>query len=107
MELRGTESGTVFIGSARIDVHVPGVRSLKGKRKVMNRLKAVLQQELGVSVAEVGFQDLWQRGAVGVAVAASSVSGAERVLDRLVKVIERDPRVIVTDIFTDIDNVGL
>jgi uncharacterized protein YlxP (DUF503 family) len=55
-----------------------------------------------VSVAEVGYQDLWQRAALGVAVAASSVSGADRVLDRVVAVIERDPRMVVTSAIGDV-----
>ncbi len=105
MELRGTEAGTVYVGSARVDLHIPGVGSLKGKRAVMNRLKAALGNELGVSVAEVGYLDLWQRGAIGVAVAASSVTGAERVLDRITAVIERDPRVVVTALTTDLEEM--
>lgn len=105
MELKGTEAGTVFIGTARVDLHVPGVGSLKGKRAVMNKMKAGLQRELGVSVAEVGYRDLWQRAAIGVAVASSTATGAERVLDRIVAVIERDPRVVVTSIITDLDEV--
>jgi uncharacterized protein YlxP (DUF503 family) len=106
MELRGTEPGTVFIGTARVELHIPGVGSLKGKRAVMNKCKAALQNELGCSVAEVGYQDLWQRAALGVATAASSVTAARRVLDRLVAVIERDPRVIVTGILDDIGEVS-
>ncbi|MDP9021355.1 MAG: DUF503 domain-containing protein [Actinomycetota bacterium] len=106
MDLPGTEPGTVFIGVARVELHIPGVGSLKGKRAVMNKLKAGLQRELGCSVAEVGFQDLWQRGAVGVAAAASSQTGAERVLDRIVAVIERDPRVVVTAIINDVGEVS-
>lgn len=106
MNLQGSEPGTVFVGSARVDLHVPGVGSLKGKRAVLNKLKAALQRELGCSVAEVGYQDLWQRSAIGVAAAASSATGAQRVLDRLTAVIERDPRVVVTAILTDVDEVG-
>jgi uncharacterized protein len=106
VELRGTEAGTVFVGTARVEIHVPGVGSLKGKRAVLNKMKASLQNELGVSVAEVGYQDLWQRAAIGVATAASSVNGAQRVLDRIVAVIERDPRVVVTGIVTDLDEVS-
>lgn len=98
MELRGKGAGTVYVGTARVDVHIPGVGSLKGKRAVLNRMKASLQKELGCSVAEVGYQDLWQRAAIGVAAAASSEGGAQRVLDRIVAVIERDPRVEVTSI---------
>jgi uncharacterized protein len=102
MELRGTGAGTVFVGFARVELHVPGAGSLKGKRAVMNRMKAALAKDLGVSVAEVGYQDLWQRAAIGVASAASSEHGAQRVLDRVTAVIERDPRVVVTSITTDV-----
>lgn len=105
MQIRGTEPGTVFVGVARVEVHIPGVASLKGKRAILNRLKAALQNELGCSVAEVGYQDLWQRATVGVATAASSPTGARRVLDRLVAVIERDPRVVVTSMREDLGEV--
>ncbi len=102
MELKGTGPGTVFVGTARVELHIPGVGSLKGKRAVMNRLKASLQRELGCSVAEVGYQELWQRAAIGVATAASTATGAQRVLDRVIAVIERDPRVIVTSMDPDV-----
>jgi uncharacterized protein len=87
--------GRVHYGVARVDLHLPGVDSLKGKRAQLNRAKAALQQELGVSVAEVGDQDRWQRAVLGVAVAASSHTGVDRVLDRLTAVLERDSRVVV------------
>lgn len=102
MERRGTGAGALFVGFARVELHVPGVGSLKGKRAVMNRMKASLSNDLGVSVAEVGYQELWQRAAIGVATAASTETGAQRVLDRVVAVIERDPRVVVTSLTTDI-----
>jgi uncharacterized protein len=87
--------GRVHFGVARVDLQLPGVGSLKGKRAQLNRAKAALQKELGVSVAEVGEQDRWQRAVLGVAVAASSHTGVDRVLDRLTAVLERDPRVVV------------
>ncbi len=86
----------------RVDILLPGVDSLKGKRALLNKAKAALTRDLGVSVAEVGYQDLWQRAALGVAVAASSVTGADRVLDRVVAVVERDPRVVVTAAVGDV-----
>jgi uncharacterized protein len=87
--------GRVHFGVARVDLHLPGVDSLKGKRALLNRAKAALQQELAVSVAEVGDQDRWQRAVLGVAVASSSHTGVDRVLDRLTAVLERDPRLVV------------
>lgn len=87
--------GKVHFGVARVDLLLPGVASLKGKRALLNRAKAALQRELDVSVAEVADQELWQRASLGVAVAASSATGVDRVLDRIVAVIERDPAVEV------------
>jgi uncharacterized protein YlxP (DUF503 family) len=96
--------GSVHVGVMRVDLHLPGVDSLKGKRALLNRARAALQNELAVSVAEVGHQELWQRATLGVAVAASTPAGVERVLDRVVRVVERDPRVVVvgTGSFVDV-----
>jgi uncharacterized protein len=91
----GDGDGRVHFGIARVDLHLPGVASLKGKRALLNRAKAALQRDLGVSVTEVADQHLWQRASLGVAVAASTATGVDRVLDRIVAVIERDPQVEV------------
>ena len=82
-------------GVARVELHLPGVSSLKAKRALLNRAKAALDRSLAVSVAEVGFQEQWQRAVLGVAVAASTATGVDRVLDRIIEVIERDPHVEV------------
>lgn len=102
-------AGKVHYGVARVDLHLPGVDSLKGKRAVLNRLKAGLRDELDCSVAEVGEQDRWQRAVIGIAVAASTSTGVDRVLDRVTAVIERDPRVVVlraTDLGDTLDGEG-
>jgi uncharacterized protein YlxP (DUF503 family) len=98
--------GRVHYGIARVDLHLPGADSLKARRAHVRRAQAALVQELGVSVAEVGGQDRWQRAVLGVAVAASTATGVERVLDRVPAVIERDPRVevlAVTDLADHLD----
>jgi uncharacterized protein len=102
-------AGKVHYGIARVDLHLPGVDSLKGKRALLNRAKASLRDELGVSVAEVGAQERWQVAALGVAVAASTQTGVDRALDRLSAVVERDPRVTVlgvVDLADTLDHDG-
>lgn len=101
--MRGTMSsdltaGRVHYGISRVDLHLPGVDSLKAKRTLVRRAVAVLEGELGCSVAEVGGQDLWQRAILGVAVAASTATGVDRVLDRVRPLLERDPRVTVLSV---------
>lgn len=89
------DTGKVHYGIVRVDLHLPGVGSLKGRRALLNRVKAALVNDLGCSVAEVGGTDTWQRASLGLAVAASTQTGVDRVLDRVVAIVERDPRITV------------
>jgi uncharacterized protein len=70
----------------RIELRIQGARSLKAKRSVVRPLVDHLRTAHGASVAEVGFQDQWQRSTLGVALAASSHSE----LTRRVLAIRRD-----------------
>jgi uncharacterized protein len=101
------DPGTVHVGVARLELHLPGVASLKGKRALLNRAKAALRSDLDVSVTEVGWQDSWQRSALGVGVVASTPDGVDRVLDRMVAVVERDPRVEVLRAVVQVDVLDL
>jgi len=58
----------MFVGVVRIELHLPGCTSLKDKRSIVRSLKDRLRARLHAAVAEVEFQDLWQRAALGVAV---------------------------------------
>lgn len=75
-----------------VELHIPGVSSLKGKRSVVKSLIAGLQNDLRVSVAEIGHQDLWQRCTLGIAIAAGSEVGARKVAQQVEKIVWREPR---------------
>jgi uncharacterized protein YlxP (DUF503 family) len=64
----------MFVGIVRIELHIPGVSSLKAKRSVVRGLKDRIRQRVHAAVAEVDHQDLWQRATLGAAV----VSGEGR-----------------------------
>ena len=64
----------MVVGVVRIELHLPGVSSLKGKRSIVRGLKDRIRQRVHAAVAEVDHQDLWQRATLGVAV----VSGESR-----------------------------
>lgn len=95
--------GRVHVGVMRVDVHLPAAQSLKAKRALLNRARASLRDRLDASVAEIGFQDTWQRAALGIGVVAGTPTGVDRVLDRVVAVIERDPAVVVTGVVSMAD----
>ena len=81
---------------ALLELHVPGATSRKDRRAHLQRLRRGLIDDLGCSVAEVGGQETWQRIVLGIAVAESSASGLNRVLERIVPMAERDPGLVVT-----------
>ncbi len=55
------------VSALRIELFIPGARSLKDKRRAVKSLKERIRNRFNVSVAEVDFHDLWQRSCLAVA----------------------------------------
>lgn len=72
------------------DLLFPGASSLKDKRRRLVGLTGKIRASFPVSVAEVEFQDLWQRGRIGVALVSTDGRLAESMLDRVTGLIGRD-----------------
>lgn len=68
---------------------------------MVRSLSAALRQRLEVSVADVGDQT-WQRATLGVAVAASSETGARRVAQQVEDVVSSEHRAVMLDIHIEI-----
>jgi hypothetical protein len=66
------------------ELHIPGARSLKEKRSVVQGLIARIHRRCRASVAEIGLQDKHQRAEIGIAL----VHGDPRELERLLGAIE-------------------
>jgi uncharacterized protein YlxP (DUF503 family) len=66
-----------------LHLHIRDSQSLKDKRQVVRGLKDRLRQRFNVSVAELDFQDSWQRATVGVAVVSDQTRRAEELLRRV------------------------
>lgn len=56
----------VFITLLTIELLIPYAQSLKDKRSAVRGLKDRIRSKLNASVAEVGYQDKWQRSVVMV-----------------------------------------
>ena len=53
------------IGVLTLELRLENSHSLKEKRHVVESLKDRLRNKFNVAVAEIDYQDLWQRAAVG------------------------------------------
>jgi uncharacterized protein YlxP (DUF503 family) len=68
------------IGVLTLELRLDHSHSLKDKRHVVKGLKDRLRNKFNVSVAEIEYQDLWQRAAVAAVTVASDHTRAEQVL---------------------------
>jgi uncharacterized protein len=85
-----------------VELHLPDVGSLKGKRHVLKGLKDKLRRRFEVAVAEVDHQDVWQRATLAVACVSGSSRHANEVISKALDFIEDNVEGYVTDIETEI-----
>ncbi len=78
----------MIIGACTIDLYLPGVASLKEKRRWLKPLLNKLQREFKLAVAEVDKQDVWQSSRIGLAVVSNDTGHVYSVLERAVHWIE-------------------
>ena len=71
----------MFVLALEVDVRIVDAHSLKDKRHVVKSVVEGARRRFGISAAEVGAQDSWQRARLGFAVVASAAQQAERVMD--------------------------
>jgi len=93
----------MVVGLLHMELHIPASHSLKEKRSVVNHVKERLRTKFNASVAEVGYQDTWQRATLGVAVVSGEAGGLDRVLRDILAVVEREDRLQVLDYQIRID----
>ena len=83
-----------------VELHLPDVGSLKGKRHVLKGLKERVRARFECSVAEVDHQDVWQRATLAVAYVSGNARHANEVVSKAMDFIEEhvEGRVIDTSV---------
>lgn len=85
------------VGLATIDIQIPECRSLKAKRKIVQSVTTRLRQRFNVSVAEVDFQDKWQRCRIGVSLVSNEGRFVDSQLRKVLNFLEGTGLVVVLD----------
>ncbi len=93
----------MIVGRLNLVLNIPSARSLKDKRRVVKSLITRLQNRHNASVAEVGENDKWQIVRLGAAVVSNRGNHVNSQLTSLVKMIEREPEVVIVDYHIEID----
>lgn len=79
----------------RMKLGLPGVTSLKEKRRILKSLKQRLRNDFNISVAEVGLNDVHRQSLLAAAVVANDNSFAHAVISKVVRRVEDRPDVVV------------
>jgi len=74
------------VGVLTLELHLDGAHSLKDKRHTVKSLKDRLRAKFNVAVAEIDYQDLWQRSLVS----AVTVSGDHAHAEQTLQLVERE-----------------
>jgi len=69
----------MIVGVLTLDLFFPYAHSLKDKRRILHGFKDRLRRH-NVAVAELEFQDLWQRARLGIVTVNSHASLVEEIL---------------------------
>ena len=100
-------SASAFVAVLVIDLHFPEAESLKSKRKELSSIKAQLNRRLGVAVAEVDHQDLWQRARLTAALTGGSLARLSTAADNVERwILARWPEAVhVQRIVTSVEDL--
>jgi uncharacterized protein YlxP (DUF503 family) len=77
------------VGLLTLEISIPEARSLKDKRQLVRRLKDRLRKHFNVAVAELDYQDVWQRALIGVAAVSNNAQHVEQSLEAVFAESER------------------
>ncbi|MDA3130572.1 DUF503 domain-containing protein [Aliibacillus thermotolerans] len=79
----------MIIGVVHCECYLYNTHSLKEKRSVIKSIMTRLKQTLNVAVAEVDYQELWQRTTISIVTINNNRIIAEKELQKALALIDR------------------
>jgi len=88
----------VTIGLVKLELYIPGSRSLKEKRRVLKSLIERTRDRYNVAVAEMENNDLWARATVAVVTVGNETQHVNSVLNKVVAQFDGHPEAEVISV---------
>lgn len=87
----------MIIGTVIVELNLPGINSLKEKRRRIKSLLTRVRNKFNVSVAEVDYNDTHRRACLGIAVVSNNKQFADQVISRVINMIENENEMYIVD----------
>ena len=87
----------MLVASCEIKLYLPGVSTLKDKRKIVKSLLQKTKNKFNLAAAEVDSQDYIQTAVLGIAAVGSDYKNLQSLMDKYLDFIESFPEFLLTD----------
>ncbi len=92
----------MIIGSCAVELMIYESNSLKEKRHVIKSIIGRIQAKFNVSIAEVGFNDIWNKSEIGFVCVTNDTAHANSVISKVLNYIDRDSRIEILNTCVEI-----
>ena len=92
----------MMIGSCEIEILIYESNSLKEKRHVIKSIIERIKSKFNASVAEVGYNELWNRSLIGIAVVSNKKILCDESISKIINFIDNDERVEILSVNKEI-----
>ncbi len=96
----------MFVGICILTYYFPEVENLKAKRSRLNSIKDVLKRKYNISIAEVDYENLWQRTVLGISMVSNDKKFIDKNFSKIISDVEKLPYGYLNDIFIDFLSIG-
>ncbi|MCM8785894.1 MAG: DUF503 domain-containing protein [Candidatus Omnitrophica bacterium] len=96
----------MFVGTLKFDIIIPSSTSLKDKRRVIQSLQNKIKSKFNVSIAEVDYQDKWQRAVIGLCFVNSEKKEIESICEKIKEIIFDNGELFIIDELKEIIYFG-
>ncbi|HZK62368.1 MAG TPA: DUF503 domain-containing protein [Anaerovoracaceae bacterium] len=84
----------------QIKIYLQNCHSLKEKRSVLKSFKTRLQKKFNISIAEIGYQEIWQTSLIGIVWLSEDVRLGNSILNAINKFMDEFfPNIMVDEEF--------
>ncbi len=94
----------MFVGIGKVEIFLPGLRSLKSKRRIINSIKDKIRSKFNVGVNEIDFLDKWQRSIIGIVAVSNDSKFLRSSLNKVVNHIRDNRNINILDWSIKINN---
>ncbi|MBE2270330.1 MAG: DUF503 domain-containing protein [Anaerolinea sp.] len=80
----------IAIGLCTLELHLPGVESLKDKRSILKSLLKRLHNTFNVATSEVDYHDTWDASVIAIVTVTTSTHHIDQTLSTIINWIEKN-----------------